>query len=977
MEHCTNEKIYEFLTQYQNNKKDTNIFINKLDAMPLKTQLIFINQVFELTKHGHVDNQNIYETNFKMENYYLLYSYAVDYIFSLYQKNSAPNDKKSIDSVVLTKIIDKITILHKGQTLLNKFDKIINDNHMNINITQHLINSSRHGTFITFLYWLNKTQSKTLNSLKKSTLETIYINSIENSDDRLYKYILKYIDDNDKLFFQQNKTIVEKLLKILSTSCVPIKFQLKRIKYLSERISLIPYFQYMVDVGFAIEIIIELHKYYYQIVHDFDTIRHITSKIIHSQHCEVNKLTFLNILKTEEEKIMFQICLSLYENMLSYTNNNIELFEKIVVNNYITIIKFPDWNIILKSLDTLPINKKILKALTDNNLITKYYLNRKTYDTFPSKMLLFTRFAYLNLKQIKYSVEIIQNNIIQTNLVLHYLRMWAKRVTKTKKIERKVRIYDLLTEIKTFSPNKNIPVLSNGSINYQIMQQKFNNIPPRHLLSGELRNHTSFLLKEKVDGILINNLPVGIFPKCDTLDKYQVKAEYIEDLDLYLLFDIDIPNTTIIERYNIIRNLHEYTKNSKLLNINNLEEMMIIIKQERTNIQKFLKENQTNLIKWYPKFACIYDYQQNDSIYSELINKIILEQDTEFLNNILISDLYNCDGLILTPINGNREIKIKPKSHMTIDLLFDGKMWIDKNKTNWTHLIKQTKNVKPNRIYRCHPNIDNKTFNIGDVRFDKKNPNTFNVIDNILNLLKYDWLNDIENSKIYYYDMKIKIKSNKLIKMLNNQTEILDDMIQKMNPSHNKKWIDFGCGKGKLLNQIKKYNPKSYLGLDIDVKQLVKAVNVNTDINGPYQFNVCNLSDEWDKTENKWFSFNKEIKYNYLIANFSLMHFCCDKFWEQLNDITITGSIFLFNLVDSNKEIKWNESESFLKVENDIVEYKFEWTHKSIKTERLIKDIEISNYMSKYNWKLIDKTTLNKKIDSLQDIYTWWIIEKN
>ena len=36
-------------------------------------------------------------------------------------------------------------------------------------------------------------------------------------------------------------------------------------------------------------------------------------------------------------------------------------------------------------------------------------------------------------------------------------------------------------------------------------KQKFTNIPPRHLLPGELAVYNNFLLKEKADGILINN----------------------------------------------------------------------------------------------------------------------------------------------------------------------------------------------------------------------------------------------------------------------------------------------------------------------------------------------------------------------------------------------------------------------------------------------------------------------------------------
>ena len=79
-------------------------------------------------------------------------------------------------------------------------------------------------------------------------------------------------------------------------------------------------------------------------------------------------------------------------------------------------------------------------------------------------------------------------------------------------------------------------ILKNGSIQYQYDKQKFTNLPPRHLLPGEIHNYNNYLLKEKADGILINNLPVDIFPYNQIIYKYQVKAEYIEDLDLYLFY---------------------------------------------------------------------------------------------------------------------------------------------------------------------------------------------------------------------------------------------------------------------------------------------------------------------------------------------------------------------------------------------------------------------------------------------------------
>jgi len=157
--------------------------------------------------------------------------------------------------------------------------------------------------------------------------------------------------------------------------------------------------------------------------------------------------------------------------------------------------------------------------------------------------------------------------IISINFILHRLRILAKCKRKNKIINHNFNMFKVLNEIKSFEPKQNIKVLSKGSHNFQLNKQQFNLLPPRHLLPHELSLYKEFLLREKADGILISNLPIDIYPKQELFNLYQIKAEYIEDLDLYLVFDIDIPNTTIIERYNILRSLHNYTTNTCLNSI--------------------------------------------------------------------------------------------------------------------------------------------------------------------------------------------------------------------------------------------------------------------------------------------------------------------------------------------------------------------------------------------------------------------------
>ena len=58
------------------------------------------------------------------------------------------------------------------------------------------------------------------------------------------------------------------------------------------------------------------------------------------------------------------------------------------------------------------------------------------------------------------------------------------------------------------------------------------------MFPNEIEGMTDILIREKADGILVNDLPKNIFPEI-TFD-CKIKAEYIEELDLYLVFDIDM-----------------------------------------------------------------------------------------------------------------------------------------------------------------------------------------------------------------------------------------------------------------------------------------------------------------------------------------------------------------------------------------------------------------------------------------------------
>jgi hypothetical protein len=192
-----------------------------------------------------------------------------------------------------------------------------------------------------------------------------------------------------------------------------------------------------------------------------------------------------------------------------------------------------------------------------------------------------------------------------------------------------------------------------------------------------------------------------------------------------------------------------------------------------------------------------------------------------------------------------------------------------------------------------------------------------------------------------------------------------------INPEQNKYWLDLGCGKCKFFNEFKIYNPKKYTGIDIDIKNTIKNYRRYNEDN-IFEIYNCNLSINWLNSDYNISNLNYNIKYDYIISNFSLMHFSTDLFWSQLDKITKKGSIFIFNLTIKNSN--WILNNSFLKSNENETELYFEWLHNQPIKEKLISELEIIEILQKYNWNIVNK--VNYSNNFLIKCYNWYTIIK-
>lgn len=924
-----------------------------------------------LTKN--ISNGTIYDKNnmdghknYKLTYYSDMLNFIVHHINTLYNSPTAnSNDKKQIVEFLEVTLLEKITTSYQGQKILDRLYNIIILLPHEYLIDRMLSIASKSGTIATFMFWLQLSKYKEISKLPTLTLEDIIIDSIGNSDDRLFKFMLDAVLKHNKLFLQQNTSTINKMISSLQCSLVPPKYILRRMKLLSTYISLTPYFNHMITTFTSEKVLLELHKYYYMLPYTFNSLDKMVNRLLSTvfDHNIIKKL--YDLLKTDEERIMLHIIILLKNYDI---NINIQfqpkLFTDIVCNNYKEIFHIISYG----KVSMQPSCSTIIKILSSYNLINKY-IQENIYNmvNVNTKILLLTRFldtSNIDIKHMQYY------NIIKINMTLHRLRLLAKKKAKAKIINHNVRMFNIINEIKTFEPKSNINVLKNGSHMYQTNKQKFTNLPPRHIMPGELSIYTNFLLREKADGIHINNLPLDIYPMVDIFNTYMIKAEYIEELDLYLVFDIDIPNTTITERYNILRKAHNYTNHLyDPFPITNLNDYMKVQQDEHINMNKFMKENNSYTVKWYPKFACIYNYNDNMTLYKQLIEDIIINITYNIKETFA---LYSNDGVILSPLNGDREIKLKPKSLMSIDLLYNDNRWLDRSNTDWSHIVLNKIKVKSGGIYRCYPKDD--MFVVDSYRYDKKKPNPNSIVDNIINMTKYDWNNDIKMlcNDVYYKDKKQP--SKKISGMLQMQAQLLADNIILLNPINNKNWLDLGCGSGKLIPFIKKYNPMNYLGLDIDIKQLVQGLKYHDMNQDVYKFSPCDLNNNFvtNQQVNRWHTINN--KYDYIVANFSLMHFFTDSFWEQLNHLVHDDSKCLISIVDTMNDVDWSESKSFLKVKGNQTEYMFEWVHDNIMSEPYINNKMLEETLCKYGWKILSRNKYD--MNNLSGLYEWYVLGK-
>lgn len=446
---------------------------------------------------------------------------------------------------------------------------------------------------------------------------------------------------------------------------------------------------------------------------------------------------------------------------------------------------------------------------------------------------------------------------------------------------------------------------------------------PVHIKSHQL----IWLAKQKNKNLYLSPKADGTYKQINIINKLIFEAEYIEKLNLYLVFDIknypSVQNNTYLNRLNYLNALHKM-KQATIEKVSSLNQIKKLIEIHNNNLVEYLGSN-VNGIKWYPKQVFINNLKGEDLL--------------DLLDDENIKFNYDTDGWILTLDNFKNIFKYKPKNHLTIDLYFKNNMFFTSDNTIVNCDFENDDNKQNNSIYRCYW-LNNK-WKAKDLRFDKLYPNPSYLVDELENLHQNYWtansLKKYFNENLYYtFDENIFIEDLVIKKILDNKKNIIN-RITNIITFEDKNIIDIGCGKGIFLDSIK--NHYSYLGIDID----------------PCCITLAEFKYKSKKNTFIWQNFvNLELGCDYnIFLLINTIHFFIndlDSFFQKINKLLLPQCQIIILFIDYDKileDFNYNDELIIKKINNELFFFKYPWINKSFE-EKIISGNVILQYIKKY-----------------------------
>jgi SAM-dependent methyltransferase len=440
----------------------------------------------------------------------------------------------------------------------------------------------------------------------------------------------------------------------------------------------------------------------------------------------------------------------------------------------------------------------------------------------------------------------------------------------------------------------------------------------------------------------------------------------------------------------------EETINSSDLSVlsSNVSSLSDISESLKNDIVKSLNLRDTNLqekIIWYPKKYFKLD-TTNWNIYIDQLNALF-----SYVNDNEIKSLIKHDGLVITPnkpTNKTSLIKLKPPEDLTIDLFFNGKSFMSRNRTVYNHIVQYNRSSTYNYgdVYRLAPNRFGKYVPVYQREVGKRaNPN--NIIEDILyKYYNYYNLSDLKN--LYHQPWYSKIISDGLtetIPLFEYTQFVYNQVLSQMNYG---KILDIGCGSmGQYVKHfLNNSNVIKYIGLDIDLSKLHEA-QVKVKYDNKFKFVLFDIRKMWKKQDETfksiWNSYFKNMmnlneKYDNIISIFSSQYAnenptMFNIYINEINYRSVKGTKIFIMWVDHTLI---NETSDYYQYDKSSNKMTIRLPHRETHNEPGLGN-EMVIKLQKHGWSIdnsiqienpyIDKT---HKIYQYMDLINWFVMVK-
>jgi len=801
-----------------------------------------------------------------------------------------------------------------------------------------LLDCARYGDFNTFLYLLDKTDVNNyfIYGNNQNTFN-IFSCSIYNKDLRIFEYIFnnkKLVELFSPLFGSptyNNPTPKQNYCCNLIYSWIGnnnnnSKNIYKKMCKLQEIIGSTTFINPILPL-IPVDILCKCIRKFYDVI----DITHIRFTI--AKETTVIKLLF-NIYKSTDD---FRSMINLYKySVTNYKYNKLIANEiyyccgtYITNSNYIEIIIYLIKNNSKSNLNYLQELFMFFYSKLDFNISPVYILDNRT-DYYGYQVIHYIYLCGLN-RLIKVNDYVKKNDynkvICKWENTLKLLRRVCKRTVNfieydySKTLKNIIHIYT----------NSNKTLINSNACNSTLKN-----------IAG-LSN--TIYITEKADGIKTDLKVNNCYPSIDYFDIMDVF-----NLDSIKCEQLIINNTTVyivIESFavnNYLRKQHPYVKD--LTTDFSFDDKLY----ERTEVESFKNYINQNKHKskclWWPKI--VWSISKTD-LYNDFIN----------IKNLSYS-IFETDGWIL--LDGDNIIKLKPDSHITLDLLFMNNSFYYHNSIKFKNIYNSkslTNNTIVNGVYRCYYNKINQIWYIGEERLDKVLPNNRFIVEEIENYFKHGWT--IED--ILVFDDIPKYYEQNDFSFVDRNITYLNRLICKI--CYKKDILDIGCGfssnKTKRITGCNKYH-----GFDCDISMME---NTN-------EFSLVDINDNWTKYTNKQNIYLSNID---VVLMLNTIHYCTDhnKLIQNLSQVCKSGTTIvikflnkrLLNKIISNNNIIASGS-NFVKFINETqIKYYYSGRFIKPKIEFVLSDLEIIKLFTKNGWKLQEQQDFLTNTQCIWDNY--------